>query len=242
LGHGTVGRNAEKGSLEAQPPGGVEGEPGNPASGTDTHQPPHFDDWELDQQLRHIERLLGAAKAPNPPGETAAGRAWARVDAPHAAVPGWHCTPARRPATPADEPAEDGNSIANPVWVVLALGLMSFVCGGVLLGWSVVTGRGDLWTRGMPFAVGGQIALLVGLVLQLERLWRAGRHTAAKLEHVDQQLHGLKTTTAMLGTTHSSAATAFYSHMAGGANPQLLLADLKGQLDMLSIKLGQSER
>jgi hypothetical protein len=30
--------------------------------------------------------------------------------------------------------------------------------------------------------------------------------------------------------------------MAGGASPQLLLADLKSQLDLLALRLGQEER
>jgi hypothetical protein len=34
--------------------------------------------------------------------------------------------------------------------------------------------------------------------------------------------------------THSSAAQAFYAHMADQASPYLLLADLKGQLDLVA--------
>ena len=68
--------------------------------------------------------------------------------------------------------------------------------------------------------------------------WRDGRSAAAKLDEVDEELHDLKTTAAMLSETHSPSS-AFYAHYAGGANAQLLLADLKGQLDLLAIKIGQ---
>jgi hypothetical protein len=119
--------------------------------------------------------------------------------------------------------------------------MMTFVCGGVLVGWSVVSARAELWNFGLPTSLLGQIALLAGLVLQLERIWSDSRETASKLEHVDDELHDLKTTTTMLGTSQSTAGSSFYAHLAGGAGPQLLLADLKGQLDLLAVKISRDE-
>ena len=118
---------------------------------------------------------------------------------------------------------------------------MTFVCGLILLGWSLVTGRDELWTVGMPVALCGQVALLVGLVLQLDRLWHDSRDAAAKLSHVDEQLHDLKTVTTMLGTGQGSPGTSFYTHLTSGAGPQLLLTDLKGQLDLLALKIMPNE-
>jgi hypothetical protein len=120
------------------------------------------------------------------------------------------------------------------------LGLIGFLCGGVLLAWSYVAGRDELWSLGMPIAVAGQAGLLLGLVLQLERIWQGNRLAAHKLEQVDEQLHDLKQTTALLGATHTSAAQAFYAHFSQGAHPQLLLADLKGQLDLLALKMSEN--
>ncbi len=94
----------------------------------------------------------------------------------------------------------------------------------------------------LPVALIGQIALLVGLVMQLDRLWHENRAAAAKLDNVDQQLHELKTTTTLLGTAQGPSASVFYSHFAGGASPQMLLTDLKGQLDLLAVKIAQNER
>ncbi len=45
----------------------------------------------------------------------------------------------------------------------------------------------------------------------------------------------LERTTSMLGVTHGSASQAFYTHLAEQAHPQMLLADLKGQIDLLAM-------
>lgn len=243
LGRDSAGGGAVQDSEVARTPAGTEAQPGDAAAGVESGAPSHWDDWELDEQLRHIRRKLGAAEASGPEVQAAYRHELAKLDAAHAGPPAWHCTPGRKPAPGSTSDAREApSSVPAVTWAVLSLGLMAFVCGAVLMGWSVATAREELWSRGVPFAVVGQIALLVGLILQLERLWRDGRHTAAKLEHVGEELHGLKSTTAMLGTTHSSPASAFYCHMAGGANSQLLLSDLKGQLDMLALRIGQEER
>lgn len=126
-----------------------------------------------------------------------------------------------------------------PIWAALSLGFMMLVCGGTLLGWSVLAVRPELWPVGLPIAIGGQLALLVGLVLQLDRLWWHNRHTADKLDTVDRQVRDLRHATSLLGTTHSSPAASFYAHFAGGAHPKLLLTDLKSQLDLLAVKIEQ---
>jgi hypothetical protein len=95
---------------------------------------------------------------------------------------------------------------------------------------------------GLPIAVGGQVVLLLGLALQLERIGQGSRKAADKLEHVDEQLHNLHQATTMLGNTHGSASQAFYTHLAEGANPQMLLADVKSQLDMLAMRMAQQKR
>lgn len=169
-----------------------------------------------------------------------------RIDARHRGVPAWHAGTAARQTGKAARRSKRRRGAApaaaqanTAVWLALSLGVMMFVCGGILLGWSVAAGRKELWSLGLPIALVGQVGLLIGLVLQLERMWRHNHATVARLENVDEQLHDLKSTTALLGTTHSTPAVAFYSHMAGGASPQLLLTDLKGQLDLLAVKIGQ---
>jgi hypothetical protein len=124
-------------------------------------------------------------------------------------------------------------------WLILSLGLMSFVCGSVLLGWSLVGRRGDLWNVGMPFALVGQFGLLLGLVLQLDNLWQANRRTTETLNQVDERLEEINHATTLLQTYNSTPGQSFYVHMAENAHPHLLLADLTGQLDLLATKLSQ---
>jgi len=117
---------------------------------------------------------------------------------------------------------------------LLTLGTFGFVYGAVLLAWSFVEDRLDLWSFGVPGVVGGQAFLLLGLALQLDSVWQNSRFAVRKLDHVDTQLHQLERTTTLMCTTHGSASQAFYAHMADQANPYLLAADLKGQVDMLA--------
>ena len=118
----------------------------------------------------------------------------------------------------------------------MLLGTTGFVSGLALMGWSIGAERPDLWTVGAPIILAGQIVLILGLVLQLDRSWRDSRWSAAKLETVDEQLHDLKTTTTLLGAG-SGPSGKFYAHWAGGAGPEVLLGDLKSQLDLLAMKL-----
>jgi len=211
--------------------------------GVGPEPPPAYDGWELDEQLRHIERLLEIHKRDRAQHEAACQRELARLHATHGGPPGWHY-PAAVKAKAAKRRSERSSSTETWLpaftWTILSAGLMASVCGGVLLAWASVAGRQDLWTIGMPVGLGGQIVLVIGLILQLDRLWHDNRDTAEKLDHVGQRLHDLNNATTLLGTSYGS--TSFYSHMAGGASPQLLLADLKSQLDLLAVKLGQEER
>ena len=55
-------------------------------------------------------------------------------------------------------------------WAILSLGLAVFACGAVLLGWSLIGERDDLWPIGMPLAILGQAGSILGLILQLDGL------------------------------------------------------------------------
>jgi hypothetical protein len=193
-----------------------------------------YDDWELDQNVRRLQARLGAWRRldsarpqPAPRGAPRRQPQW-RADAAHARVPARHRPKTRAPAT---------SSAA--AWLALAVGLMAFACGIALLVWSNVARRDELWSLGLPTAIGGQVGLLVGLVLQLERIWQTSRYAARKLDRVEGQLHHLESTASTMNVTHGTAAQAFYTHLAENANPQILLADLKGQIDMLAAELGR---
>lgn len=204
--------------------------------------PTRFDDWESDERLSELRRLLPRSAGSQQPAGLR-GEPW-RYDAPHAVPhpPQTIVHPRHAAAQPRHTTARAKAPAARPsalAWMALALGLMTFVCGGVLLAWSFFSARADLWSLGMPITLAGQCVLVFGLVLQLDRIWQAGREQNDRLRHVDRRLSDLRREAALLGTPQASSAQSFYSHMAQGASPQLLLADLKGQIDLLALRMAR---
>jgi hypothetical protein len=200
-----------------------------------------FDDWDLDPDLRAFKNAQNAFKraavptTEHPLGGSPFEQQWTLHGYPQPTPYAPHYWPEAQPTMASDR----GKRASWLAWMIMSLGFMAFACGGVLLAWSFVSGRQDLWNWGMPAAIGGQIALLIGLVLQLERIWQNNRYAVEKLDEVDERLADIKHTQSMMSVNHGSASQAFYSHMAEGASPSLLLADLKGQLDLLAMRLSQ---
>lgn len=194
-----------------------------------------FEDWELDQNLRSLEARFGPWQrrhAAHSAPQASRKPVW-RFDAPHMTAPQPQMTRRRQRL---DRPARRSNILAH---AVVWLGLLSLVGGGGVLGWSMFESRPDVWKLGLPITAGGGGVFLFGLVWQLERIWRNSRFAVQKLRQLDSQLRQLEHTTSMLGVTHGSASQAFYSHLADGANPNLLLADLKGQIDLLAMNFAR---
>jgi hypothetical protein len=201
-----------------------------------------FDDWALDFELQRLQRLVAAGIAGSPvpessgPVSVAGPFSWqtAGATAPGGAAHG------AVDAAPPSAPRRKRASIA--VWALLCGGTMAFVCGAVLLAWSLIAGRNELWTLGMPACLAGQLGLLLGVVFQLTRMWDENRQTANQFATVDERLAELKHAAAMLSTGNGTPAQSFYAHMAGGASPQILLADLKSQLDLLTTQMATTRR
>jgi hypothetical protein len=191
-----------------------------------------LDDWEIEQSVRDLQARVGNShrvdRASRRTERTAERKPKLRVHGRHAGQ--------IRPHKRKKVSRLRSSTLA---WTVLSLGLMAFACGAVLMVWSFVEQRQELWNLGLPAAVAGQVGLLLGLILQLERIWQNSRDAVRKLEQVDSQLHNLERAAAMMGVTHGSAAQAFYAHMADDANPQMLLADLKGQIDLLALSMSR---
>ena len=83
-------------------------------------------------------------------------------------------------------------------WLILSLGLAVFACGVVLLGWSLIGGRADLWPVGLPLTLIGQAGLILGLILQLDGLWQTSRKTEAALCELDGELRNVRRITTLL--------------------------------------------
>ncbi|MGD0383332.1 MAG: hypothetical protein ABSA77_07430 [Thermoguttaceae bacterium] len=200
---------------------------------------PTNDCWELDDRLWQIAQVLQVETARGHRREKADGGEVTRFDQAHEIKASG--TVFNRGSINSSKKTVPDTFISALIWSALSLGTAALVCGGVLLGWSLWTGRGELWSIGLPIAVGGMICLLIGLALQMNRFSRDKHHTVSKLDEVDEKLRDLKTTAAFLDAGGGPSSTAFYTHLAGGANPQLLLSDLKGQLDLLAMKIGDKE-
>ncbi len=206
----------------------------------EVQSPPAYDGWELEQRLKHIERVLAAEGLPaeglsadgKPAGESSG---FIRLDSAHGSL-----------GRPHDRPRSGifsgpGVFLRTVAWSTLLIGVMALACGSFLMGWSMFSSRADLWSIGFPIALTGGISLFVALVVQIDRLLHDNRNTAAKFDMVDSQLGKLAAATSHLGNRRHSPSDAFYSHIVGGANPQLLLSDLKSQLDLLADKISDRE-
>lgn len=200
------------------------------------------EDWALEAELRGVQRLLGSLKS-----RPTAGNQPVALHAPHRAAANWHTGEVEK--APSDDISRARKVIAThprgntAAWLILSLGLAVFACGGVLLGWSIVGQRDDLWPVGMPLALIGQAALIVGLILQLDGLSHSTRKTSEALSELDGELKNVRQATTLLSTSRAGGAQSFYLHLAEGASPQLLLADLKGQMDLLAQQMSrQGER
>lgn len=207
------------------------------------------DDWELDDELRQVQRLINLSKAHSPSDIASAYTGHASELSLGLFANGSRTRPLSSSAvseqptrhlTDHSQSSQRSSLFSTIAWLVMSVGLMGFVCGAVLLGWSYFGGQEQLWHLGLPIALVGQVALLFGFILQLDRVRQDNSRAAAKLETVDERIIDLRHATTLLGTTRGSASQAFYAHMAEGASPHILLADLKGQLDLLATRMSKS--
>jgi hypothetical protein len=134
-----------------------------------------YDPWELNERLRHIQRVLH-------------GGPLARQG-----VPGSNLRGDFSPATAeADDSPQPARWVAIISWPLMTLGFGVFACGAALVGLGLVNGRSELWRLGLPTVLAGQFALLLALVLQL-----AGRNLGRKpvsnqVREFDEQLASLR--------------------------------------------------
>jgi hypothetical protein len=223
-----------------------QGRPSNSAARTAEHPAVSLDDWSTEEQLRHIERTLRIKKKANRRFAERADTKRFRIDAAHRTTTDGQRADSKRVASThsgqdKSPKVASRHSLSFLAWTATLLGSSALLGGGAALIYSILGGHPDYWNHGLSLAIGGQIALLAGLVLQIDRVRQENRSATAKLDRVDDELRDLKTTTSLLGTANCAASSAFYSHFAGGASAQLLLADLKGQLDLLAVKIAQDD-
>ncbi|UUO08248.1 hypothetical protein M4951_07980 [Blastopirellula sp. J2-11] len=151
---------------------------------------------------------------------------------------------AERPRSPAAPSQRKLKGLRTPIfsWLATSAGSITLVCGLVLLGWAMFDPRPVLATVGLPLALLGLAGMLVGLVFQLDSVSQHNRRLHRHLLAVEDELEDLKTTTKLASSSHASPGQNFYLHMAEGASPHVLLADVKGQLDLLATQMAGDRR
>jgi hypothetical protein len=146
--------------------------------------PLDWEDWELDDDLRMAARLTRNHPLPPSPFIPPAAPSAAPIIVVRNS----------QPPTPSVARAP-GQGFS---WIALSVSLMAFACGAVLVGWSLLTGRADLWRLGLPLALLGQAGWLMGTLLQLESLGRSQRETHQALAEAKEQIESLRQTTMLL--------------------------------------------
>ena len=203
------------------------------------------DDWQLRRRTRELGRKLRhqvGTRRPRPGSQSGALR---RFDPPgdlFDELQQLTATPIIMPtdgvaARRIERPrrADFGQFIA---WLVVMCGAAGLGGGIGAIAWSLAGNRPDLWNLAVGLTLSGQGLLILGLVMIVTRLWRNSRYAGNKLQEVHGDVAQLQRTADALAAMRSGGAPAFYAELVRGASPQMLLANLKGQLDHLATRLG----
>lgn len=196
------------------------------------------DDWTLEADLRNAERLIHSLKTAAPTAADALS-----FHAPHANTLAQAHFPVAASGNSSIHRSDNGEEAVrtgqNLAWGLLSLSVAALACGAVLLVWSMLANRPDLWPLGMPLTLIGQAGFVIGLVWQLSGIGQSSR-TTKSVHQLDRELAEMHHATALLNSrTSAVAGQTFYAHLAEGASPQMLLADLKGQLDLLTQQMNR---
>jgi hypothetical protein len=202
------------------------------------------DDWQIRRRTRELGRMLRievghthSQSSTNPIGSKPSDRPHDLFDELRAAT----ATPLIEPAgysqprrTPPARP-ESGQFIA---WFVTLAGILALTAGLGALGWIITGGGMQWWNHALALTLAGQGLLILGLALVVTRLWRNSRYATGKLQVVHADLAQLQRTADAITAMRAGGAPAFYADLVRGASPQMLLANLKGQIDHLATRLG----
>ncbi|TWT97003.1 hypothetical protein Pla108_27800 [Botrimarina colliarenosi] len=201
-------------------------------------------DDDGDEARRSIYRTLRSAHATISAGEAA--RTF-RVDVAHTplaealAPPHHHAAPVKRPAsvvrsTPTISAAYSTRGQLT-AWLITSLGAGCLGLGMGLGAWSLVGGRSELWNPAVAAALGGQGLLIIGLLQLLSSLWNAARQAAGKLSQMHDELRRMRRTAEESASRNHPSAASFYADIARDASPEMLVGNLRGQLDHLASRL-----
>ncbi|HWB00616.1 MAG TPA: hypothetical protein VG713_19115 [Pirellulales bacterium] len=144
---------------------------------------PTWATWELNEQLRHVERVLAMGTAQDVESQK---RRWRRVDP---AQP-WNAS--RTASIDAAKPSPIRRAASALAWVATAIGLIGLTFGAVLVGWGWTQDRAGLLDLGIPALVVGQGVLMAGLLLHCLMLAAERRTIANPIESFDERVERIK--------------------------------------------------
>jgi hypothetical protein len=121
--------------------------------------------------------------------------------------------------------------------VVLGSGFFALMIGVAVLVWSAAFGQAVVWRWGLTTTVAGEGLLILGLTWMAARLWQKGRQLDRNLHQVDSQLTEVSELAGQLTASQLSSSQHYYQHFSQSANPHLLVANLRGQIDQLAERL-----
>ncbi len=200
-----------------------------------------LDQDELRQQLRRIGRKLGPIR------KDAQEEKGARIDWMHGPATVPECSEANLASMAYHTSREPTPSVRTTgTWLaslLLLCGLAGIAAGAGLLAWSAATPwfsanqSTPAWQWGMTTTIASQGMLIAGLVWMASRLWRNSRRVNRQLQGIDRQLAEIQYQTGSGSDRRTPPSGAYYDHFARGASSQLLLANLRGELEQLSVRI-----
>jgi len=194
-----------------------------------------------DQRLRHIGRSLRSAQSQANAQRTVSPTF--RIDRPDGiSTPMVSSAPDAADAPVVREPsARPLRDVTRPgqasAWIAALTGAVVLGAGVGLLGWSLLDGRAELWNWGVAGTLTGQGLIIVGLVQLLANLWTNSRDTTHRIVALHYELRRLQRTADSIAGMRSASPGSFYADLSRGASPQVLMANLKGQVEELQTRL-----
>ncbi len=217
----------------------------DPAAAAVAAVPPIANDWQSQQRARRMERELRRSTIETPAATTPHLQGPRRFDPPKqlfdsiqqvSAPIAVAITPQLASATYARPRRTQGGQVI--AWMIVVAGTITLASGIGLVAWSLAARQTLYWNLAIGLTLGGQGTLIFGLVLVLSHLWRNSRYASGKLQDVHTRLGQLQQTADVLATMRAGGAPSFYTDLMRGASPQVLLANLKGQVDQLAARVG----
>jgi hypothetical protein len=196
--------------------------------------PPKLDDWNVRHEARRLGRELRRPAGASAPPRLDSLPQSRRLDPPADLFD--RPAPSVSPIGPAARRSQGGQAIA---WMLVMTGLVALVGGIGGIAWSLAAERGEFWNASLGLTLAGQGTLILGLVVVVSRLWRNSRYATTKLQEVHARLGELQRSADALAANRGGAP-AFYADLARGAPPQMLLSNLKGQIDQLATRFGSA--